>query len=354
MLKQNQTQTKPLDLNYYGNLMQQADEISNQIQTTTQSYIEELKNFVEEFESLKQAKETLSQKYSDVLTKLMTNSMLLASKTTLNQLIEDDFTDKLKEVIDLMPAFSLSVGVSKLIKGYTLAKANGMNTRNMSSFDLIMMADNPDLATNVPAELKQQTDFIAKLLGELYQAKLGDLKYVFDLVKNKLALKEMEANALKEMYRNILNTLETKVGIKVKQDQVALQQQELGLKAQQLALERARIGIMARSQSVDDTLKFLQLLTGLKKVVDSGDLKSIWPNLLQLSSKDPLLNQAIKSVETIQDPEKQKQVLSDYLDKLILETTKNLAKTLNIKLPEQNSKNSEEPKTGLLYKSNKK
>jgi hypothetical protein len=126
-----------------------------------------------------------------LLATLPTMSLLL-SKTPLNSMTNEDLLQHTTQLFTSMPYGNALENFSKLTKGYYLAKMNNVNPSELSTTDLIAIADNPVLAKSADENLA------------------GYLEQVGEVLKLKIKSNLDEVGALKEAFANYKKELEEK------------------------------------------------------------------------------------------------------------------------------------------------
>ncbi|MBX0312610.1 MAG: hypothetical protein JHC31_12720, partial [Sulfurihydrogenibium sp.] len=147
----------------------------------------------------RQMYEVLSQQYlqaNEIYEKQLLQTMqiipILLAKTPLNNMTNEDLLHHVNSLFTSMPYSTAIDSVNQVIKGYYLAKANGVDPSSLSTTDLTEIAENPVLAKSVDENLAQ----FLEQMGEI-------LKY-------KIKSNMDKVGALKDQYQNILKELEEK------------------------------------------------------------------------------------------------------------------------------------------------
>lgn len=135
--------------------------------------------------------------YQEQLDKLLPAITVLAMKTPLSALTNEDLPDKVRTMFQYSRFDTALQQFPKLLQGYYIAKANGIDTTPLTETDLITIADNPAFVQNVNENFIQVVSTIAEhiklqmktnleLLGKLkdeYKFKLDTLKATADFMK---------------------------------------------------------------------------------------------------------------------------------------------------------------------------
>jgi hypothetical protein len=151
---------------------------------------------------------------------LSTMSLLLA-KTPLNNMTNEDYLHHTAKLFTSMPYANALENFSKLTKGYYLAKMNNVNPSELSTTDLIAIADNPVLAKSADENLA------------------GFLEQIGEVLKLKMKSNLDEIGALKDAYATYRKELEEKG--KLLKDLIDLKKVEITLGINQYkAVEMAR------------------------------------------------------------------------------------------------------------------
>jgi len=164
-----------------------------------------------EYEKLAELHDKTSKEYTDKLTKILPATMLFMSKSVLNTLADDDLPVKIKEAIDNLPATALDSGIHKLILGYTVAKSNGINTKDLSMFDLMALAENPNMVENIPEQVVKTANVMGAVLGNIYKAGIGNVKFLKDTLEAKKQIIGADITTEFNIYKSILDELRTKL-----------------------------------------------------------------------------------------------------------------------------------------------
>jgi hypothetical protein len=169
-------------------------------ETTSLSKIaNQIQDLFVELDKYRQMYEVLSQQYlqaNDIYEKQLLQTMqavpFLMAKTPLNNITTEDLNEHLNNLLTSMPYTVAIEKVNQVVKGYYLAKINGVDPKSLSTTDLIMIADNPALAKSVNDNIVQ----FLEQMGEI-------LKY-------KIKSNMDKVGALKDQYQNVLKELEEK------------------------------------------------------------------------------------------------------------------------------------------------
>jgi hypothetical protein len=168
----------------------------------------------EELDKHRQAYDALSQQYlqaNDIYEKQLLQTMqtipFLLAKTPLNNITSEDLNEHLNSLLTSMPYTEAIERVNHVVKGYYLAKTNGVDPKSLSTTDLMMIAENPVLARSVNENIVQfleQTGEILKYKIKSNMDKVGALKDQYQNV-----LKELEEKG--KLYKSIIDALKFEI-----------------------------------------------------------------------------------------------------------------------------------------------
>ncbi|DAD54650.1 TPA: conserved hypothetical protein [Aquificae Joseph's Coat Spring virus] len=145
------------------------------------------------YNQLQQNYMQVSNQYQNQLTQLLPSIAMLLAKTPLSSMTDDDLPHQIEQLYTTVP-FQVAVeNTNKLIKGYYIAKMNGINTQQLDTMDLMQVADNPAFARSTDENL---AEFLGRL-GAIIQLKMQTALREAGMVKDMYAekLKEMQMNA---------------------------------------------------------------------------------------------------------------------------------------------------------------
>jgi hypothetical protein len=152
-----------------------------------------------ELDKHRQVYDNLSQQYlqaNDIYEKQLLQTMqtipFLLAKTPLNNITTEDLNEHLTNLLTSMPYTEAVEKVNNVVKGYYLAKTNGVDPKSLSTTDLTMIAENPVLARSVNENIVQF------------------LEQTGEILKYKIKSNMDKVGALKDQYQNVLKELEEK------------------------------------------------------------------------------------------------------------------------------------------------
>ena len=143
------------------------------------------------YEQLQQNYMKVANIYQNQLMQILPSIAMLTAKTPLSSMTEDDLTQHIEQLYTTVPFQVALANTDKLVKGYYIAKINGLNTKELDTADLMQVADNPAFAQSTNDNLAQ---FLAQL-GGIIQMKM------------QTALKQ--AGMVKDMYQEQLKQMQT-------------------------------------------------------------------------------------------------------------------------------------------------
>ena len=188
----------------------------------------------QEYEAVKNSYLQSLAQYQEQLDKLLPAITVLAMKTPLSALTSEDLPDKVRTMFQYSRFDTALEQFPKLLQGYYIAKANGIDTTRLTEMDLITIADNPAFVQNVNENFIQVVSTIAehiKLQMETNLKLLGKLK---DEYKFKLDTLKATADFMKKMVDAILKE-------KALEIQKFKAMTDASYKASKLALEREKL-----------------------------------------------------------------------------------------------------------------
>jgi hypothetical protein len=145
------------------------------------------------YNQLQQNYMQVANKYQDQLMQILPSIAMLTAKTPLSSITEDDLTQHIEQLYTMMPFQAALANTDKLVKGYYIAKINGINTKDLDTTDLMEVADNPAFAQSTNENLAQ---FLAQL-GGIIQMKMQTALKQAGMVKDMYQeqLKQMQIHA---------------------------------------------------------------------------------------------------------------------------------------------------------------
>jgi len=183
-----------------------SSDYSNEIKQT-QSYM--LKLF-EDIDKYRQVYDDTIQKYSQVndiyekqLLGIMPTIPLLLSKTPLNTMTNEDLVSHTNSLFNSMPYSTALQSMDRLLKGYYLAKMNGVDPSALSTGDLFQIADNPVLAKSVDENLATYLTQVSEILKFKIKSNLDKIGAVKDAYNSQLKELHEKGDILKEMLKSI-------------------------------------------------------------------------------------------------------------------------------------------------------
>jgi hypothetical protein len=242
--KQPQNETQSQNLMTF--LMGKTLELMKQAQVYGQAY-----------EQLQQNYMKVANIYQNQLMQILPAIAMLTAKTPLSSMTEDDLTQHIEQLYTTVPFQVALANTDKLVKGYYIAKINGINTRELDTADLMQVADNPAFAQSTNDNLAQ---FLAQL-GGIIQMKMQTA------LKQAGMVKDMYQEQLKQMqiHAQLMHYIATALTNMAKEEEM-----ERHHRAEE-ELWRDRIGVeRGRLQLREQYLKLLQQ--------HYGDEASHWQN----------------------------------------------------------------------------
>jgi hypothetical protein len=182
------------------------------------SLFAELDKYRQEYDLAIEKHMQANELYEKQLLSIMPTISLLLSKTPLNNMTNEDLIHHTTQLFTSMPYSDALENFSKLTKGYYLAKMNNVNPSELSTSDLIAIADNPVLAKATADEN------IANYLDQ-----------VGEILKLKIKSNLDEVGALKDAFSNYKKELEEKA--KIIKDLIDLKKVETMLNINQFKAE---------------------------------------------------------------------------------------------------------------------
>jgi hypothetical protein len=145
------------------------------------------------YEQLQQNYMKVANIYQNQLMQILPSIAMLTAKTPLSSITEDDLTQHIEQLYTTVPFQVALANTDKLVKGYYIAKINGINTRELDTADLMQVADNPAFAQSTNDNLAQ---FLAQL-GGIIQMKMQTALKQAGMVKDMYQeqLKQMQIHA---------------------------------------------------------------------------------------------------------------------------------------------------------------
>ena len=195
---QSQAKTQPQDETQSQNpitfLMGKTLELMKQAQVYGQAY-----------EQLQQNYMKVADIYQNQLMQILPSIAMLTAKTPLSSMTEDDLTQHIEQLYTTVPFQVALANTDKLIKGYYIAKINGINTKELDTADLLQVADNPAFAQSTNDNLAK---FLAQLGGIIQlkmQTALKQAGMVKDMYNERLKDMEIQAQVMHEIATGLIN-----------------------------------------------------------------------------------------------------------------------------------------------------
>ena len=201
-----------------------------------------------EYDMVKQAYLQGLAKYQEQLDKILPAITVLAMKTPLSALTNEDLPEKVRTMFQYSRFDAAVEQLPKLLKGYYIAKANGINTEALTETDLMTIADNPafvqnvnenfiqvmsTIAEHIKLQMKTNLELIGKLKDE-YKFKLDTLKATADFMK-KLIDAYLKEKALE------IQAYKARTDAAYKMGKLALDREKLQQKAASSALPQIEV-----------------------------------------------------------------------------------------------------------------
>jgi hypothetical protein len=166
----------------------------------------------------------------------------------------EDYLHHTTQLFTSMPYANALENFSKLTKGYYLAKINNVNPSELSTTDLIAIADNPVLAKSTDENLAgflEQTGELLKLKIKSNLDEIGALKDAYNTYKKEL---EEKGKLLKELIN--LKKVEITLGInQYKAEEMARHHQA----TEEIQKERTNIDLQKLAEKTNVDKKRLEI-----------------------------------------------------------------------------------------------
>ena len=188
----------------------------------------------QEYEAVKNSYLQSLAQYQEQLDKLLPAITVLAMKTPLSALTSEDLPDKVRTMFQYSRFDTALEQFPKLLQGYYIAKANGIDTTRLTEMDLITIADNPAFVQNVNENFIQVVSTIAEHMKLQMKTNLELLGKLKDEYKFKLDTLKATADFMKKMVDAILKE-------KALEIQKFKAMTDASYKASKLALEREKL-----------------------------------------------------------------------------------------------------------------
>ena len=172
--------------------------------------------------------------YQEQLDKLLPAITVLAMKTPLSALTNEDLPDKVRTMFQYSRFDTALQQFPKLLQGYYIAKANGIDTAPLTETDLIAIADNPAFVQNVNENFIQVVSTIAEHIKLQMKTNLELIGKLKDEYKFKLDTLKATADFMK----NIINTALREKALEIEEFKAKT---DASYKASKLALEREKL-----------------------------------------------------------------------------------------------------------------
>jgi ElaB/YqjD/DUF883 family membrane-anchored ribosome-binding protein len=258
-----------------------------QVADYSSEYSEELKQVQEQMLKLFQDLDRYRQMYDEVLQQytvaneyyekqllqIMPAIPLLLAKTPLNNITHEDLIQHTNTLFTSMPYSVALQNVDKMMKGYYIAKVNGVDPKTLSTIDLVEIADNPVLAKSSDENLAQFLSQIAEVLKFKIKSnldKIGAIKDAYDT-----RLKELQEKG--KIYNDIIKSIKYEYDYKFNIEKLTTTVQTMA--------EKLRI------MEEEKNIKGLQALQGSGKGNKKFDIRSYTQSLIEANCpKDPKTN----------------------------------------------------------------
>jgi acyl transferase domain-containing protein len=185
------------------NFASEYDEELKQTQTQMLNLFQELEKHRQIYEETAQNLMQANELYEKQLLGILPTIPLLLAKTPLNNMTNEDLLQHTSALFSSMPYSTALQSVDKLMKGYYIAKMNGVDPKTLTTTDLIEIAKNPVLAKSTDENLAQ---FLSQI-GEVLKYKIKSNLDKIGVVKDAYDLRLKELQEIGKIYKDTITSI---------------------------------------------------------------------------------------------------------------------------------------------------
>lgn len=206
-----------------------------------------------EYETITGSLLKANQLYEQKLSQVIPAIALSLGKAPFSQLTDPDLPQKIGKLLEYTP-YTAGIGnVSKLVKGYYLAKVNGVDTTNMAPDELVLLAENPVLAKGLPEQLGQMLETYAQSLQLNINNNLKQIGIIKDMFSVEQKYLSSYATVLKSLMSGIVSS--NRIDMEQAYHEAMMQYRQLMAEAQQERLYYMQTLAGLKQQSIQEEIR---------------------------------------------------------------------------------------------------
>ena len=223
----------------------------NTVASSLLQLINEIQQIGTEYEATREQYVQFLRSYEAMLTDILPKLTMFMMKTPLSMITTEDLPTKIRELMLYSPYNRAIENYPKLIKGYYMAKVNNLNTKNLTAFDLVEIADNPSLASITSENLQNLAEAIGTILQMQIKNQIDLIGRLKDEAKSKLDAMKAIANIFKEISMNIYREAmlaQREEKLRFERERLMQRWAEIELKERRLKLDEEKQQSKAKSK----------------------------------------------------------------------------------------------------------
>jgi hypothetical protein len=195
------------------NFASEFDEELKQAQTQMLSLFQELDKHRQIYEETAQKYSQANEIYEKQLLGILPTIPLLLAKTPLNNMTGEDLLHHTSTLFSSMPYSTALKSVDGLMKGYYIAKMNGVDPKTLTTTDLLEIAENPVLAKSTDENIAQFLSQIGEVLKYKIKSNLDKIGVVKDSYDLRLKELQEKGKIFKDMVSAIKDRYNFQLGL---------------------------------------------------------------------------------------------------------------------------------------------
>ena len=136
--------------------------------------------------------------YKDKQKDLLGLTLMMMAKTNLNKYIDNDYMEKLGDLIDSLPPEALGEGIKMFNVGYMAGKAAGIDLKDKTITEILALGQEPKLTANFDTGILQTLETLNEHLPKLYELELTPYKLTLEVLGNKYDTLKIQQKAIED------------------------------------------------------------------------------------------------------------------------------------------------------------
>ena len=211
-----------------------------QIQAQMLKLFQDLDIYRQMYDELLQQYTVANEFYEKQLFQTLPAISLLLAKTPLNNITHEDLIEHTNTLFTSMPYSVALQNVDKMMKGYYIAKVNGVDPKTLSTIDLVEIADNPVLAKSSDENLAQFLSQIAEIFKFKIKSNLDKIGAIKDAYDTRLKELQEKGKIYNDIIKSIKYEYDYKFNIEKLNTTVQTMSEKLRLMEEKLDLEKVK------------------------------------------------------------------------------------------------------------------